>query len=144
MTEPMPPLEPMRPVEPMRRLSRRPAFGRPLAFGLVLGFISGVLVTIVAAVGLFMHRTDTVRTYPALNETYAAAIKRIHSPMDIDAYEVWLGPLVDTGVPRGHVIAIPLGWSIEPRIDWNENMVVLHFTPGGEIRVPIAMVLDTR
>jgi hypothetical protein len=132
----------------MRRLehvrSRRRAFGRPFILGLALGLIPGALMTVMAAVGLFMHRTDTVRTYPALNDTYAAAVKRIHSPMDIDAYEVWLGPLVDTGVPRGHVVTIPLGWSIEPRIDWNEDMVVLHFTPGGEIRVPMAMVLDNR
>ncbi|WP_159842873.1 hypothetical protein [Nocardia sp. CY41] len=64
--------------------------------------------------------------------------------MDIDAYEVWLGPLFESGVSRGHVITIPLGWSTEPRIDWNRDMVVLRFDPGGEIRVPTAMVLDTR
>ncbi|MGY5307869.1 hypothetical protein [Nocardia gipuzkoensis] len=115
-----------------------------MALGLVLGFIPGVLVTIVAAVGLFMHRTDTVRTYPALNDTYAAAVKRSHSPMDIDSYEVWLGPMSDGGVPRGHVITIPLGWSTEPLIDWNQDMVVLRFTPGGEIRIPMALVLDNR
>ncbi|MGY1899162.1 hypothetical protein [Nocardia gipuzkoensis] len=113
-----------------------------MALGLVLGFIPGVLVTIVAAVGLFMHRTDTVRTYPALNDT--AAVKRSHSPMDIDSYEVWLGPMSDGGVPRGHVITIPLGWSTEPLIDWNQDMVVLRFTPGGEIRIPMALVLDNR
>ncbi len=148
MTASKPPLEPMRPVETVRRPERvkprRRFFGWPFAFGVVLGLISGALATIVAAVSLFMHRTDTVRTYPAPRSTYAAAVKRTHSPMDIDSYEVWLGPFSDGGVPRGHVITIPLGWSTEPRIDWNHDMVVLNFAPGGEIRVPMAMVLDTR
>ncbi len=117
---------------------------RAFAFGVVLGLISGALVTIVAAVSLFMHRTDTVRTYPAPRSTYAAAVKRTHSPIGIDSYEVWLGPFIDGGVPRGHVVTIPLGWSTEPRVDWNHDMVVLNFAPGGEIRVPMAMVVDTR
>ncbi|WP_281877478.1 hypothetical protein [Nocardia sputorum] len=148
MTVSQPPLEPMRPVEQLRRppraRPRRRILSWPFAWGLALGISVGTLVTVVTAVGLFMHRTDTVRIYPALNDTYAAAVKRTHSRMDIDAYEVWLGPLFESGVSRGHVITIPLGWSTEPRIDWTPDMVVLRFDPGGEIRVPIAMVLDTR
>ncbi|MFE2999698.1 hypothetical protein ACFXG4_32455 [Nocardia sp. NPDC059246] len=122
-----------------RRSARRPFLG------LIVGLVGGVAITTVAAAGLFMHRTDTVQTYPASSaDSYAAAVKRVHSPMDLDRYEVWLGRLVDGGVPRGHVVTIPLAWSTEPRIDWNQDMVVLHFEPGGEIRVPMTMVLDTR
>ncbi len=42
------------------------------------------------------------------------------------------------------VVAIPLGWSIEPRIDWEPDVVVLRFEPGGEIRVPMTMMVDSR
>ncbi|MTE13707.1 hypothetical protein [Nocardia aurantiaca] len=116
-----------------------------LFLGLIAGSVGGAIVTTVAAIGLFMHRTDTIQTYPASSAgNYAAAVKRVHSPMDIDRYEVWLGRLVDGGVPRGHVVTVPLAWSTEPRIDWNQDMVVLHFQPGGEIRVPMTMVLDDR
>lgn len=59
-------------------------------------------------------------------------------------HEIWLGPSAAGQVPRGHVVAIPLGWGIEPRIEWNRDVVVLRFEPGGEIRVPMAMVLDHR
>ncbi|WP_156959308.1 hypothetical protein [Nocardia sp. BMG51109] len=123
--------------------SRRPARG-PFLTGLVIGVVGGVVVTTVAAVALFMHRTHTVQTYPAPTGDYAAAVKRVHSPMDDDRYEVWLGRLAADDVPRGHVVTIPLAWSTEPRIDWNQDTVVLHFEPGGEIRVPVTMVLDTR
>lgn len=111
---------------------------------MILGSAGGMVVETVAAVGLFMHRTETVHTYPAPDSGYAAAVRRVHSPMDSDRYEIWLGPFANGGVPRGHVVTIPLGWSTEPRIDWNRDAVVLHFEPGGEIRVPIEMVLDTR
>ncbi|MGW4118095.1 hypothetical protein [Nocardia sp. NPDC004711] len=125
-------------------VNARRSAGR-LFLGLIVGLVGGVAITTVAAAGLFMHRTDTVQTYPAWSaDNYAAAVKRVHSPMDLDRYEVWLGRLVDGGVPRGHVVTIPLAWSTQPRIDWNQDMVVLHFEPGGEIRVPMTMVLDTR
>ncbi|MFE3752812.1 hypothetical protein ACFXO9_00745 [Nocardia tengchongensis] len=115
-----------------------------LLLGLIAGLLGGVLVTSVAAIGLFMHRIETVRADPAPDGTYAAAVVRVHSPMDIDSYEVWLGRLSGGEVPRGHVVPIPLGWGTEPRVDWTPDTVVLHFEPGGEIRVPMTMVLDTR
>lgn len=67
-----------------------------------------------AAVGLFMHRTDTVRMYPAPNNTYTAAVKRVHRAIDTDSYEIRLGPFTNGGVPRGHIVTIPTGsreWS---------------------------------
>ncbi|MFE4462443.1 hypothetical protein ACFROC_34255 [Nocardia tengchongensis] len=115
-----------------------------LLLGLIAGLLGGVLVTSVAAIGLFMHRNETVRADPAPGGTYAAAVVRVHSPMDIDRYEVALGRLSGGAVPRGHVVEIPLGWSTEPRAEWTPDTVVLHFEPGGEIRVPMTMVLDTR
>ncbi|MFE3029626.1 hypothetical protein [Nocardia tengchongensis] len=119
------------------------ASGR-LLLGLIAGLLGGVLVTSVAAIGLFMHRIETVRADPAPDGTYAAAVVRVHSPMDVDSYEVWLGRLSGGEVPRGHVVPIPLGWGTEPRAEWTPDTVVLHFEPGGEIRVPMTMVLDTR
>ncbi|WP_433711280.1 hypothetical protein ACQP2U_34205 [Nocardia sp. CA-084685] len=41
-------------------------------------------------------------------------------------------------------MTVPLGWSAEPRIEWSQDVVVLVFEPGGEIGVPMKMVLDTR
>ncbi|MFE3794493.1 hypothetical protein KHQ06_30180 [Nocardia tengchongensis] len=119
------------------------ASGR-LLLGLIAGLLGGVLVTSVAAIGLFRHRIETVRADPAPDGTNAAAVVRVHSPMDIDTYEVWLGRFSGGEVPRGHVVPIPLGWGTEPRVDWTPDTVVLHFEPGGEIRVPMTMVLDTR
>ncbi|MFJ1461111.1 hypothetical protein [Nocardia sp. N2S4-5] len=131
----------------MTRPDATPGRGQTLALFLMLiaGLVAGVVVTTVAAIGLFMHRTETVHTYPQSPPGgYAAAVKRIHSPMDIDRYEIWLGPSAGDDVPRGHVVAIPLAWSTEPRIDWTPDTVVLSFEPGGEIRVPMTMVLDKR
>ncbi|MFI6365869.1 hypothetical protein ACIBG0_24290 [Nocardia sp. NPDC050630] len=44
-------------------------------------------------------------------------------------------------MPRGHVVTVLLGWSAEPRIEGSQDAVV---EPGGEIRVPMKMVLDMR
>ncbi len=113
---------------------------------LIAGVFVGAVVTTVIAIALFMHRTETVHTYPASPRGggYAAAVKRVHSPMDLDSYEIWLGPYLDDDVPRGHVVAIPLPWSTEPHIEWTPDTVVMRFEPGGEIRVPMTMVLDNR
>lgn len=115
-----------------------------LLLGLIAGLLGGVLVTTVAAIGLFMHRNETVRADPAPDGTHAASVVRVHSPMDIDRYEVWLGRFSGGAVPRGHVVPIPLGWGTDPRVDWTPDTVVLRFEPGGEIRVPMTMVLDSR
>lgn len=112
---------------------------------LVAGLVAGVVITTVAGVALFMHRTETLHAYPASpSNGYAAAVKRIHSPTDLDHYEIWLGPLVGDDVPRGHVVAVPPAWSTEPRVEWTPDTVVMSFEPGGEIRVPMTMVLDKR
>ena len=107
--------------------------------------MAGFVVTTVAAVGLFMDRTHTVRTYPESPPgIYAASVKEVRSPMDSGHHEVWLGRLSGGDVNRGHVVPIPLGWGTEPRIEWNPDTVVLRFEPGGEIRVPMTMVYDIR
>ncbi|MEV5650185.1 hypothetical protein AB0L57_18215 [Nocardia sp. NPDC052254] len=109
------------------------------------GLIVGVMVTTVAAVVLFMDRTHTVHTYPGpAHDIYAASVKEVRSPMNSGHHEVWLGRLDGGDVGRGHVVPIPLGWGVEPRIDWEPDVVVLHFEPGGEIRVPMTMVVDHR
>ena len=114
-------------------------------FGVFTGLVAGALVTTVAAVVLFMDRTDTVRTYPASPPgIYAASVKQVRSPMDSGHYELWLGRLDGGEVRRGHVVPIPLGWSSDPRIEWNPDTVVLRFEPGGEIGVPMSMVVDLR
>ncbi|MGW4242488.1 hypothetical protein [Nocardia sp. NPDC004722] len=118
---------------------------RALWWGILAGSIGAVVLTVVAAITLFMYRTETVQVYPLPSgATYTAAVKRVHSPMDSGRYEVWLGRPVGDEVPRGHVVAVPAGWSSHPRIDWTVDEVVLDFDPGGEIRVPMSMVIDTR
>ncbi|MQY21419.1 hypothetical protein [Nocardia macrotermitis] len=119
--------------------------GAGRVFGVLGGLVVGVLVTSVAAVALFMDRVHTLRTYPAPTPSvYAASVKEVRSPMDSGRDEVWLGRLDGGEVVRGHVVPIPLGWGIEPRIEWRTDVVVLRFEPGGEIRVPMTMVIDRR
>lgn len=111
---------------------------------LLLGLLAGVALTAITAGILLIPRTDAVRTYPSPDGNYAAEVKRVHSPSTSDRYEIWLGIFTQAGVPRGHVVTIPLGWSTEPRIDWKGDAVELHFNPGGDIRVSIDMVRDAR
>ena len=55
----------------------------------------------------------------------------------VQGYEVWLGRVVDSDTPYGHVVEVPTGWETDDfRVEWQAGGVALVFTDGGEIFVP--------
>jgi hypothetical protein len=115
-----------------------------------IGFmLAGVLLGVLLAVGWWW--LDDARVLVRL-EIYSApagqeyegepghkvVLARIDNHLGgVQGHEVWLGRVVDSDTPYGHVVEVPTGWETENlRIEWRGDGVALVFTDGGEIFVP--------
>jgi hypothetical protein len=92
----------------------------------LLGAIVGTVLTVVAAVVLFVPDRTTVHSKPGV------FVKKVERIVGSPSYEVWLGP----DESRGHVVPIPSGWDTDPDVSTEPGGVRLRFDNGAEIFVP--------